>query len=135
MDTLDQDSSIESLLLKLKLVKTANRKQDFDDSGPKFPFPFPNSFDIICLKSETEVDSLRAFDETKVDLLNELLKINNQDGSLHHTKTLDSDYIENEFAVHFAQANYQPFIAKLKIEDFNSEIEVYPKPETYIGFF
>jgi hypothetical protein len=133
MDTLDQDSSIENLLLKLKL-SNSKPQQDFDDSGPKFPFPFPNTFDIICLKSETEVDSLRAFDETKVDLLSELLKINNQDGSLHHTRTLDSDYIEKEFAVDFVKANYQPFTARLKFEDINCEIEVYPKPATYKGF-
>lgn len=134
METLDQDSSIENLILKLKL-SSGKSQQNSDDSAPKFPFSFPNTFDIICLKSEAEAaDSLRAFDETKIDLLSELLKMNNQDGALHQTKTLDPDYIEKEFAVNFVKKNYQPFIAKVNFEDFNGEIEINPRPANYKGF-
>lgn len=117
----------------------------------KYPFSFPNRFDIVCLdsnESQNENDLNQfGFDEDNFKLktnafkqmnkkyyLNELIQLNsNSTGSLYVTKSFDLDYFENEFCAKILNDLFNPFNCKLKCGHLESNITLIPAPIPFKG--
>lgn len=126
----------------------------------KFPFSFPNKFDIICLNNEQNTSKsntesfLYGFDDEnfkfqafnfedentvnsnpKIYYLSELLKLNSSIGKLHVSKVLNKSYIENEFVNNVISESFNSPIFELKCGNLVSNINLVPTPLTTKGKF
>jgi hypothetical protein len=125
----------------------------------KYPFSFPNRFDIICLndrlsnansnkQTQSQMHAYYEFDESEFRVkcdsileelkskeidLKELIKLNNSIGELYVTKELNSSYIANEFCDSILNDLFNPFNVKLKLGSMNSIITLIPAPIPFKG--
>lgn len=120
----------------------------------KYPFSFPNSFNVICLCDEgetcaNELDGNQKFFEfdddsfrekiwspmrtNKSHYLKEIVSLNNPKGKLFQTKSLKIDTIANEFCPSVAKCLFSPFKSILKCGSLRSNIKIIPSPLPYIG--
>lgn len=117
----------------------------------KYPFSFPNRFDIVCLDNNETIDSNEdyyGFDEDNFKLkkftsksiskkyyLNELIQLNNSSaGFLYVTKNLNTNYFENEFSTKILTDLFNPFNCKLKLGHLESNITLIPAPIAFKGY-
>jgi hypothetical protein len=125
----------------------------------KYPFSFPNRFDIICLNdsvspassnksSESQMRAAYEFDESEFRVkfnstieelkpkeiyLKELIKLNSSIGELYITRELNSFYITNEFCNSILNELFNPFNVKLKLGSMYSMITLIPAPIPFKG--
>ena len=135
-------------LLKSSFYSNYNKKIYFQ---VKYPFSFPNRFDVICLNHECDAEQLETvygFSEdgfkfkkfqkkrqNKIFYLNELIQLNNSSGKLFATsKVLHEHYIENEFLNTVIAELYKPFECQLKFGHMQSSITLTPSPNKFNGY-
>jgi hypothetical protein len=143
------NSILNEDILKSNFYTNLNRKNYFIC---KYPFSFPNKFDIVCLDNENMAQDLKVlnyygFDEDNFNLkktsfknmdkiyyLNELIELNNSSkGSLYITKNLNHDYFKNEFCNKILNDLFNPFNCKLKCGNLESNITLIPAPIAFKG--
>ena len=136
-------------LLKSNFYMNLNSKNYFQI---KYPFSFPNRFDIICLKNESEsnhLETVYGFAEesfkfkkyvkkaqNKSYYLNQLIQLNNSTGKLFITnKVLSEQYIEKEFITSIINELYNPFECQLNFGHMKSKVCLIPAPNKFNGYF
>jgi len=134
-------------LLKSSFYANLNAKNYYQI---KYPFSFPNRFDIICLKNEPDTNQsetvygfveesfkLKKFvkkAQNKIFYLNQLIQLNNSAGKLFTTsKVLNDQYIEKEFLKSIINELYNPFECQLKFGHMESNISLIPAPNKFSG--
>lgn len=134
-------------LLKSNFYTNLNVKNYFQI---KYPFPFPNRFDIICLKNESDANQLETVygftdesfkckkfvkkSQNKSFYLDQLIQLNNSNGKLFTTnKALSEQYIEKEFLKNIFSNVYNLFECQLKFGQMESSISLIPSPNKFNG--
>lgn len=118
----------------------------------KFPFGFPNKFDIICLSNEKDSSAkkinLFGFDneefkvkkfinkvQSKSYYLNQLIELSNTTGKLYLTNNLDQNYIENNFINKIIDELFDRLRYKLKFGHLETNVTLTPPPLPFKGYF
>ena len=134
-------------LLKSSFYSNSNKKDYFQI---KYPFSFPNRFDVICLNQEPDSgqpETVYAFGEesfrfkkcfkkakNKYFYLKELIELNNSSGKVFTTnKALNENYIEKEFLKTIISELYNPFKCQLKFGHMESNVTLIPPPNKFNG--
>lgn len=130
-------------------ANNSNKKPYFNC---KYPFSFPNRFDIVCLADKEQVKEVidclsYGFDDdnfqvkklsiktqNKLFCLNELIKLNsNSTGKLYVTEKLDTDYISKEFCDLIIGELFNTFECSLKCGNLKSNVNLIPTPIPFKG--
>lgn len=69
----------------------------------------------------------------KIEHLAELIELNNADGKLHVTESLDLKYIDETFSDRLFRDIYRKFICELKCGHLESTVTLIPSPYAYKG--
>jgi hypothetical protein len=117
---------------RLSYYADVNAENSTNFSIWKYPFPFPNRFDIACLAECNDEDiELRE----KLNYLDKLAKLNSQHGKLYLTSTLKFDYLMDDFLKTLIGNLFVPFACELSFGRLQSIITLVPTPMPYIGLF
>ncbi len=117
----------------------------------KFPFAFPNKFDIICLNNEKDCSikkiNLFGFNsnefkpkkllntiQPKSFYLNQLIELSNTTGKLYMANNSDSNYIENNFINKVIDELFDKLRYKLKFGHLESNVSLIPPPLPFKGY-
>lgn len=149
-EKIHMNSILNEDILKSQFYANLNKKNAYYMC--KYPFSFPNRFDVVCLDESgdtNEADQVYyGFDEenfrlkhssfknmTKKFYLKELIQLNNSaSGCLYATKNLRADYFENEFCTKILNDLFNPFNCKLKCGHLESSISLIPAPIPFKGY-
>ena len=93
-----------------------------------FPFTFPNLLNLIVLKeAQNDLNEMN-------NSFNELIQLNNNNGRVFVSNSLQMNYIINDFTKNILNKIYEKFIVTLKcghLEQFN--IAIIPSPKKFKG--
>ena len=149
-EKIHMNSILNEDILKSQFYLNLNKKNAYYMC--KYPFSFPNRFDIVCLDETgdaSETDQIYyGFDEdnfklknssykntTKKFYLKELIQLNNSaSGSLYSSKSLKADYLKNEFFPKILNNLFNPFNCKLKCGHLESTVSIIPAPIPFKGY-
>ena len=131
----------------------------------KYPFSFPNRFNIVCLThvgsreellkqdQANEFSNILSFDDDNFKLkdikkrkndsslkpyyLTELIQLNGSMGKLFSAPTLDTEYVTGEFTKCVYDQVYanSGAIYHLKFGNMESNVQLWPSPMSFKGYF